>query len=581
MPPSRFHLWHIAVILTETVFLAFGWGFLAALLYFNYIPLPNYLASLIHRFPSESTLVVTVIATMLAMAATFCLFSGLFTIAIKDALRHRMAQPISLITLATGIALTKGTHIWKPRSYLGRTALTWLVYAVLTSLTAGWTTLLAPTFINVHFQMSGIELDVSGIAFSNLLGQELKGAAVETGITFGLPGIFNFNGPKYNLSTGGVVPAVSDYAGSVDIPDQMRLSFDGGQVSVNVQTEPDRLHGKIPSGFSTNYTVFQQGLTANVTCAALNPNDNSDPGQLSLTNPYISLPVQANDSSIAFYLRQWNSTANCVGGSPTVQSYVTRTNASNQPDLLGSGFLPAVVCPGTNSSAYQRFVIVSQGFYRYDFLPPTVCEITPLVTNVTVKYSGGLINIAQTISSRPFESDNANLLRFISGVMSWQARNAQGLMGNTIGDSLFAIHSATSNQSITSNTAQVYDELEDYWRGIVEFTATFLRSGFSASGSFPQNQIPANMTAKVTGNMVVSTVGWAGRVPTYFLAVIPVTTVAVLTFIAIAYSSLASGGFGGGGLPHWNEGTTVRLAAVNNNMLGLVEDGYCPKTDGA
>ncbi|KAH7916639.1 hypothetical protein BJ138DRAFT_995240, partial [Hygrophoropsis aurantiaca] len=463
LPPSRFRLWHIAVIFAEIVVLAFGWGFLAALLYFDYIPLPNYLANLIHRFPSELTLVVTLIATMLTVTTTL-----LFTTAIKDALRHRMSQPISLITLATGIALTKGAHMLK-WSHPRLTVLTWFVYAVLTSLTAGWTTLLAPTLIDVHVKMSGTELDVSGPAFSNLLGQELAGAAIEirdnsfeiidiggilsgitaAGITFGLPGIFNFNGAKYNLSTGGIVPAISSYAGSVDIADQTRLSFDGGQVLVDIQTELDRLHSKIPSGFSTNYTLFQQGLTANVTCVALNPNDSSDPGQLSLTNPYISLPVRNSDSSIAFYLRQWNSTANCVGGSPTIQSYVTQTNASDQPNLSGSGFLPSVACPGANSDAYQRFIIVSQGFYRYDFLPPTVCEIIPLLTNVTVMYSGGVINIAQVISSRQFVSDNANLLRFISGVMSWQARNAQGLVGNSIGDSLFAIYSSTSNKSIT------------------------------------------------------------------------------------------------------------------------------------
>ncbi|KAH7927040.1 hypothetical protein BV22DRAFT_1007825 [Leucogyrophana mollusca] len=615
---SRLHIWQISVIIAQVFVLTFGWGFLAAVLYYKYIALPDRIADLVHRFPSELTLVTTLIATMLSVATAF-----LFTAAVKDALRHRMSQPISLITLTAGIALTKGTHIWKPR-HLRLTALTWLIFAVLTSLTAGWTTLLAPTLINMEIGMSGTELDVAGDAFSDLLGQELAGAAVESesclfhdnsfeiidiggilsgvaaaGINFGLPGTFNFNGAKYNLSTGGIVPAIASYAGSYETPDQTRLSFSGGQVPVNTVPDGGRFEQSIPPGFSRNYTMYQQGLSANVSCESRDLSGDSATQQLSLSNPYLSIPVHANDSSILFYLRQWNSTANCSGSSPTIQRYVTETNSSDQPNVSGSGFLPSVVCPGTNSSAYQRFVVVSQGFYKYSFLPPTVCEVIPLLTNVSVQYSGGLINVAQVINSREFETDNVNLLSFIAGVISWQGRNAQGLVGNSIGDSLFSIYSATANTTISvNNTTQVYSELEDYWRGVVEFTATFLRSGFSARGSFPQNQIPSNMTTNITGTMQVLTVGWARRGPTYLLAVIPITIVAALTFAAVAYSlrgrikhdhavasfdisdtihlvmassagGLALDGFAGDGLPK-NEATMVCLQEMADERLGLV-----------
>ncbi|KAH7927039.1 hypothetical protein BV22DRAFT_1127714 [Leucogyrophana mollusca] len=611
---SRLRIWQIFVIVAQVFVLTFGWAFLAAVLCYEYIPLPDRIADFAHRFPSEMTLVTTLIATMLSVTTAF-----LFTAAVKDALRHRMSQPISLITLTAGIALTKGTHIWKPR-HLRLTALTWLIFAVLTSLTAGWTTLLAPTLINVEIGMSGTELDVAGDAFSDLLGQELAGAAVEihdnsfeiidiggilsgvaaAGINFGLPGTFNFNGAKYNLSTGGVIPAIASYAGSNETPDQTRLSFSGGQVPVNTAPDGGRFEQSIPPGFSRNYTMYQQGLSANVSCESRNLSGDSATQQLSLSNPYISIPVHANDSSILFYLRQWNSTANCSGGSPTVQRYVTQTNSSDQPNVAGSGFLPSVVCPGTNSSAYQRFVVVSQGFYKYSFLPPTVCQVIPLLTNVSVQYSGGLINVARVVESREFETDNVNLLSFIAGVISWQGRNAQGLVGNSIGDSLFSIYSATANTTISVNdTTQIYSELEDYWRGVVEFTATFLRSGFSAKGSFPQNHIPNNMTTNITGSMQVSTIGWARRGATsQLLAAIPITLVTALTFATVAYSlrgrmkhdhavasfdisdtihlvmaSSASGltlkGFAGDGLPK-NEATMVCLQKMDDDRVGLV-----------
>ncbi|KIJ58296.1 hypothetical protein HYDPIDRAFT_44535, partial [Hydnomerulius pinastri MD-312] len=162
------------------------------------------------------------------------------------------------------------------------------------------------------------------------------------GTSFALPRIFNFNGAKYNISTGGVLPAVRDYAGSTQNPgsDGVRLSFAGGQTVINTTILPDVSAAGSADwlGVQRNFSVYQQGLTAEVSCVPANESQY----QLNLASnySYFSAPSQGQN----YYVWTWDSTANCNGSSPAVQQYVTLANSTNQPDEQGSGFLPSVVC---------------------------------------------------------------------------------------------------------------------------------------------------------------------------------------------------------------------------------------------
>ncbi|KAG2065868.1 hypothetical protein BDR04DRAFT_1121559 [Suillus decipiens] len=69
----------------------------------------------------------------------------------------------------------------------------------------------------------------------------------------------------------------------------------------------------------------------------------------------------------------------------------------------------------------------------------------------------------------------------------------------------------------------------------------FLRSGFMATGSFPDNVIPNNLSSPVTGTMFISTIGWtrwAKNSPTYLLATVPFTIITILTCVCAGYSIL-------------------------------------------
>ncbi|KAG2105537.1 uncharacterized protein F5147DRAFT_805794 [Suillus discolor] len=275
---------YTAIISAQVIILAFGYGFLGAVLYYGYLSPPDRVGNLWKHHPQELTMVVTLIATVLSVTT-----ATLFTFSIKEALRHRISRPISLVELSAGVALAKGSIILRPE-HLPLTILTLFVFGVLRLLTAGWTTLLTPTYFLWPIEMQGSELDITGIAFSNLLSYELQkqgfsdiwddafevldiggmlSGVSAAGNTFGLPGTFNFNGTKYNVSTQGTVPIIEDYSGSDGVPsvDGTRLGFSGGNVTVNTAQIPGKHTSmSIPRGFSRSYSMLQQGLTADVSC---------------------------------------------------------------------------------------------------------------------------------------------------------------------------------------------------------------------------------------------------------------------------------------------------------------------------
>ncbi|KAG2052530.1 hypothetical protein BDR06DRAFT_957529 [Suillus hirtellus] len=560
MPHTHSKFVHYTVIIITQIFiLAFGYGFLGAVAYYEYLAPSDSVCEAMKSHPGEVTMLVALIATVLSVVT-----ATLFTLSVKEALRHRICQPISLIQLSAGVALAQGSHILSYR-HMELTVLTLFIFGVLKLLTAGWTTLLTPAYFMWPVQLNGSEIDITGSAFATLLQKEflasgliqndafevldiggmLSGVAA-AGFIFGLPGTFNFNGAKYNISTQGVVPTIEAFSGSDGIPDAngTRLGFSGGNVTVNTGIVPG-LHSRvpIPQGFSTNYSMWQQGLTANVSCQAI---DSSQPQYLWNTNNsnVIYTNPAASSTNLITGLRLWNISVNCGTNTSTTYEYLTMVDANGSGNLSGNGFLPSVVCLGpTNTNQnYSSFTIFTQGFYKYDFLKASMCEVVPLLTRVRADYSNEQIS-SEVISSTPFQSENAELLLFIAGVARYQSINSQGLTSSTIGDTLYSIYSSTTTKYVNNNLndTQVYLELEDYWRGVVEFSATFLRSGFMATGSFPDNIIPNNISSPVNGTMFISTIGWTRwtkNSPTYLLATVPLTIITILTFACALYSLL-------------------------------------------
>jgi hypothetical protein len=327
--------------------------------------------------------------------------------------------------------------------------------------------------------------------------------------------------------------------------------------------------------------MSQQGLTANVSCQAM---DSSQTQYIWDTNDSYVIYTNAaassssSNNSIAG-LRLWNISANCGTDTLTTYQYVTMVDVNGNMSSSGSGFLPSIVCQGpmNMNQTYTNFTIFTQGFYKYEFLKASVCEVVPLLTTVRADYSNEQIS-SEVTSSTPFRPENAELLSFIASVARFQSINSQGLTSSTIGDTLYSIYSSTTIGYINDNLndTQVYLELEDYWRGVVEFSATFLRSGFMAVGSFPNNVIPNNLSSQVTGTMFISTIGWTRwpkNSPTYLLATLPLTIVTTLTLFCASYSIIEAWkehhGFRGHRRAHFDVSNTLHLimACAAGNLV--------------
>jgi hypothetical protein len=223
------------------------------------------------------------------------------------------------------------------------------------------------------------------------VGGPVSGIAA-AGISFGMPGIVNFNQAKYNLSTGesfhsrcskthphiftgGLLPAVRHYAGSQILAGTTgtRLSFSGGETTANARPKHES-SGSVRDwlGIQRNFSLYQQGITADIDCYAAATSSQD----LNFTNVNATISVTPpGDTSLPYALIAWSSTADCNASvsfckhlhfvsthltfqdSTATQEYVTWANASGQPDPAATGFLPTVVCPRhrNESDVYSRF----------------------------------------------------------------------------------------------------------------------------------------------------------------------------------------------------------------------------------
>ncbi|KAG2031826.1 hypothetical protein BDR03DRAFT_971727 [Suillus americanus] len=518
----------LVTIFGQTVIMGFAWGFTGGILFTGVLALPDHIVHLIVEYPTVLTLIVTLISTTLSIIT-----SMFFTFAVKEALRHHLSGPMTLFKLRTAIALSRPTWVLRWRS-LKLSVLTLAVYAVVAFLNTSWSTLLLPTLVQWPVATFGTELDLGSVAFVNQLSTDLnaqeannvQAAAFQTiNVLTLLSGIaavdiqggvqtssmFSFNGVSYNQSTGGILPAIEEYSGSSKPPgSDVGLAFTGGQVPVNTSFDWGHLGRDAGTqGIAKNYTITQQGVTANVSCQ---PIDRSQ-------NAFSIDPTMTQGPNLTFIT--WEAVANC-SGNLNLQYYFTAASLSGQINNASEGFLPIVVCPDPYVTTFNpyKFDVFMAGLYKYDFLPTIVCEVVPYLTTVNVTYNGGIVSVDRIDTST--SSPNFPLSQYIATVMAYQSGANQGMTTNTIGDFLTAYG--------TSNVSIMYSELEDYWRGIAEFASTQLRSGYSAP------EVPSNMTRLTNGTMYITTYGWRSQAHTYILLLVVITMIWGATVLAAGYS---------------------------------------------
>ncbi|KAI9568246.1 hypothetical protein HD554DRAFT_2172658 [Boletus coccyginus] len=516
MEPRTLHILELtAATVCQTILLVAAWSFFGAVFACDPLVVPDSLATLIFGKPTETTWIVTLVATLLSIATTTYDF-------MQEALRRRVHKPISLIYLSGGIALARNSPFFSFRH----------------PVPALWQAALRCWHRLVSISASVWEIDLTSNSFESMLQQELvqSGAAIVRGnsseiinlngilsgiataeYSFGTAGVFNFNGVQYNISTGGILLAAPGYGGTADpaSDNDTGLAFAGGLVPTHLDVNLPE--GRAIQGLYNEFTLQQQGLTANVTCRQ----SNGSTSMLGLVSSFYPISVPLANGTTDYWLWAWNVTGNCSDG-------VFSSPLQNRNVIAStSGFISSLVCPYPLRQigfSWEHFTVTTNTSWNYDFLPLTVCAIDPYVTTSLVSYSHDMINTT-AISSRSLGSDNSNLTQFLAAIIDYQSRATQGLTTNSIGDALYSIYVSSSNSSTSPDDVANLLLME-------LFSGTFLRSAFSA---YPRT-IPTDAQIPLSGSETITTMGWQPREGMWAYTIIPITTVALMMYAAVAYT---------------------------------------------
>ncbi|KAG1887764.1 hypothetical protein F4604DRAFT_1718256, partial [Suillus subluteus] len=502
----------------------------------QYVVLPDSVVDLITRYPTVLTLVSTMISTILTVIST-----ALLSFSVKQAINHYITRPISLVELHTAIALTKPQPLLRWNHYK-LSFFTLIFVCLVTLLNSSWTTLLLPTVLLWPVPINGMDLDLGSSAFDAKLGSDLAKSgyyqngwdllvimasmsgtsATRLAVAGGNKGIFAFNGVSYNTSSGGILPAVEDYAGTTSPPVDIGLEYYGGQIAVN--TSLDKFRGR--SGLARNYTVTQQGFSAIITCTDLS---DLDPNQYWMNF--------SNSTSLVLGLNitNWYWAAYCPSGSGSGY-WSTKAFWEYDSESLYEGLLGIVICPGEASyvdATATSFDIFLGGMGQYNFLNTTVCNVAPYVASFNVTYNQSMISVDQLQhgSIQLLQNNSATVTAFVSEVVYQLSISSQTTYNNPLGGLL----------RLRDSNSSVNDILANYFRGVVEFSATYLRSAYSAEGASTNSAMQdlySNKSAFIplNGTMYITTYGWERKSLTYIYILCVFTVIWAVTVLAAVYS---------------------------------------------
>ncbi|KAG1728080.1 hypothetical protein EDB19DRAFT_1913904 [Suillus lakei] len=411
---------------------------------------------LITRYPTVLTLISTVISTILSVTTT-----ALFSSTVNKAIVHYTTRPMSLIELHTAIALTKPQPLvrWDHHRL---SFFTLIIVGLIMLLNSSWTTLLLQIPLLWPVSIKGKDLDFGSSAFDAKLGLDTT-----------LPGLY---ANAYNMldimapmsGTSAARLAVTGGGGSVfafnvsHSPGAIDPGYYGGKVAINTSVVNEEHRGR--SGLARNYTVTQQGLSANITCSYLDTNE-------------FSLQFD-NTTSPAFgsVTATWEWIAHCPLGI-----------VSGCRLLCDGGLLAILVCPTPGFMNATSFDILLQGMEQYHFLDARVYKPRDI---------------------QPLQNNSMNVTAFISNVVQELSISSQMTYNNPLGELL--------QLNTLDRSSSVNEILENYFRSVVEFSATYLRSAYSAHG--------ANSTIRDLGRL------------TYIYIIAIFTVIWAVTVSAAAYS---------------------------------------------
>ncbi|KAJ7612943.1 hypothetical protein DFH06DRAFT_1344854 [Mycena polygramma] len=247
------------------------------------------------------------------------------------------------------------------------------------------------------------------------------------------------------------------------------------------ETIPTVTHSVKPlprHAISTNYTMVHQGPTANVSCAVA---------------PLSALPMSTNITAVD------------VPGA-TIYSW----EAWMDPEC---------------SSPWNTFWMFNTGLYSY--MSAVSCTVFPKITTVSADYtSEGNIDTeliaAETSSDPPAEFSFSTIMDMFSV--------SQGVSTHVVGNQISAVLRTLPSSNWTD--ADLIQR-EAYFRGVIEFSGSLLRTCLSETVTPFADGIPANITRPTSGVFRTETLSWSFATAPTRVILLPTTLLALASITVI------------------------------------------------
>ncbi|KAJ7469333.1 hypothetical protein B0H11DRAFT_2043980 [Mycena galericulata] len=517
---SKFIGWPAIVIIGQLLLQALGWGFFFVVKAHGQVPLPFRAAVWVKNNGHLVTLLSTMVATVLAGCSSF-----LFSYAIRRSMALYLYRPVSLATLGASVSISMRSVVFHRRSWKWPTV-SLVFFFVAGVQTSGWSTLLTPVTIVVSTALMGSEIDLSSpilaqmynqsvldycvskdtVNTSIFIGESESGYAAARSSFKGQPSTFTLLDQVFNASTGGALPAYLD-------------PVDASAWFTNKSVIPVTTHNASSApltGFSSNYTMLQQGFTANVSCSFQNLTNVTTPPLFQDTS-YVTEWYEGYDINKALGVITWNEIKSPCDA-PFGVNYTSSFTFSPR------AFVMMIACVSMDG---YTLIIVSDG--AYSWIPTTVCSVAPKVTRLNVDY-GSVINAAVD-QNLPVVMDPLGPagLSAISTLVK-MVYFSQGIAGNVMGDHLTTLIEELDSREVAND---VLNPMEKYIRGVWEYTGTVFRACLTANTTF-KDGVPLNISIPTNGTLNTETLGWTYVSRATRWVLIPGTLIALATICIVS-----------------------------------------------
>ncbi|KAJ6582372.1 hypothetical protein B0H19DRAFT_1252474 [Mycena capillaripes] len=550
---SKLNGWPTVVIGGHLILQAASWGFFGLLQSRRGLPLSHSRAVWASANPHIVDWITTLFATILAFLTT-----SLFSFAIrKSTTLHLHGDGMSLAAFIASIKLSARSIILDPdhrRRKLGLMSI-FIFFMSGGVLTAGFKALITPYSIDVNGPIVGYEIDLSSPVLGQFENNEALKSCLETGTNtplfivgqtesgfaaakghIGVPATFAMMDQTVNISTAGILPLA--------LKSRNTTTWFTGASFNDSQSLPSTIRSvtNLPKGLSSAYSLIQQGFTTDVTCKLWDPANSTVP-KLSVFNSTVTdwTPVRNGLPNITF---------NGLDSECQVDSRLSGSNSSEAYTLPHQpNYLLMIACPSQdsystrpdpdeNTSDAAELELIFNVFPGgiYGFLSTTECTLVPRITVVEAEYS----NVLNTLTIPGGQLADINGPATLAAVKTLydMVFFSQSSASNGVADHLKSLISEQDGVAYNQAGKVVYTPattmriLEDYIRGVTEYSASVFRACLSANQDF-LDALPSNMNVSTGGTFHSNTVGWIHASPVTLLELIPGTLIAIFTIYAV------------------------------------------------